>query len=151
MNKFRDFTRIHLSKHTLHALLVVGVVGLGFSGHSFYLGVEATLAELEAESIPMPVLASAHFVVPFPTTPPPSLEVPDRSLAIGETSREVLLLQEFLNWRGFWIAEEEITAHFGEATQEAVKRYQKSIKIVPEGIVGPKTREAWRNDLERAI
>lgn len=151
MNQFRDFARRHISKHTLHSLLILGIIGLGFAGHSFYAGVEATLAEIEANSIPIPVLAAAHFLKPFPTTPPPSLEIPDRSIALGETSREVLLLQEFLKWRGFWTKDEEITAHFGEATLNAVKRYQKEVKVEPEGIVGPKTREAWRSDIERAI
>lgn len=151
MNQFRNFAREHLSKHALHSLLVLGIISLGFAGHNFYANVEATLAEIDANSIPLPVLAAAHFAIPFPTTPPPSLEVPQRSLAPGETSREVLILQEFLEWRGFWVEGRDLNAHFGEATTDAVKRYQKAVEVTPEGIVGPKTREAWMKDLEKAI
>ncbi len=142
MNSFRTFTRKHLSTHSLHFLLLVGVLGLIVSGDIFVHNVTLVFEEIDRDVAPALINHTKR-------TPPPSFEVPERSLVLGERSREVLLLQDFLMWKGFWPEEEELTSYFGEVTLESVKRYQESLGIEPEGIVGPITREAWKNDVER--
>jgi len=152
MNSFRTFVRKHLSAHSLVFLFGFGFVGLGVSGQVFIQNVDTIFTDISISSS-----ASLHtaFVnkkndfTKLPNTPPPSLKVPDRSFALGERSEEVLLLQNFLKWRGFWPKDEPITGYFGPLTLENVKKYQEIQKIEVEGIVGPKTREAWKNDLER--
>ena len=128
------------------------MVALGFAGWSFVLEINAIFAELDINTSPQYFLASANrkdLLLRVPQTPPPSLEIPNRSLAHGEKSGEVLLLQQFLKWRGFWPSGEELTGYFGDATLEYVKKYQQATKIEPEGIVGPMTREAWKKDIEQ--
>ncbi len=154
MYKFRNFVRKHLSKQSLLALVAIGLLSLGYAGQSFVSNVSTIFAEIDLDIAPTIRLASLHqarFANRLPSTPPPSREVPDRSLALGERSREVLLLQNFLKWRGFWTETEPASSYFGEVTLESIKKYQEAMKIDPEGIVGPLTREAWRKDVGEVI
>ncbi|MEK7194160.1 MAG: peptidoglycan-binding protein [Patescibacteria group bacterium] len=154
MHKFRNFVRSHLSKQSLLTLVFVGLLSLGYAGQSFVSNVGTIFAEIDLDIVPTIRLASLHqsvSVARLPNTPPPSREVADRSLALGERSKDVLLLQNFLKWRGFWPEAEPTSAYFGEVTLSSVKKYQEAVKIEPEGIVGPLTRDAWRNDVGGAI
>lgn len=149
MNSFRGFVQRHLSRGSLHALLVVGVVALAFAGQGFVANVDAIFAEVERTSTP-DSFATVHLGElrpPLPTVPPPK-EVPNRSLAFGESSQDVLMLQTFLAWRGYWPSEEPLSGYFGTTTLDVVKKYQIQNNLEPEGIVGPLTREEWRRDVE---
>jgi Putative peptidoglycan-binding domain-containing protein len=142
MNSFRTFARRHISSHSLYFLLLVGLGTLTISGATFVHNLTLVFDDIDRDIAPALINHTNK-------VPPPSLEVPDRSLALGERSKEVLLLQNFLVWKGLWPKEEELTSYFGEATLEWVKKYQESVGIEPEGIVGPKTLEAWKKDLEK--
>lgn len=117
-------------------------MALGVSGKAFYL---AYNTELDAASPNFASVAFVHIQKEV-KTPPPSTEVPDRSLAEGENSADVLLLQNFLVWKGL-LTEDNATGYFGPTTLEAVKEYQSSKNLDPEGIVGPQTRTAWAEDV----
>src|SRR5437016_4904764 len=98
MNDFRSRIHSHISRPSLYTLLFVGVVALGYAGQAYYLTVLATLDEVGASATPL-VTANTIFSKdhpPFPTSTPPSVFTPDRSLAPGEKSKEVLELQKFL-------------------------------------------------------
>lgn len=152
MNLFRDFVQRHISDHALHALLGVSFLCLALVGQSYVTQVNSIFAEIDINIVPALALASKHQGVPvLPKTPPPYIEVPDRSFAQGESSREVLLLQEFLKWRGFWPEDEDITGYFGEVTLNELRRYQRAMRIPPDGIAGPLTRAAWKWDIENSI
>ena len=142
MNSFRTFARRHISNHSLHFLLLVGLSTLTISGATFVHNLALVFDDIDRDIAPALINHTKKI-------PPPSLEVPDRSLALGERSKEVLLLQDFLKWKGFWNNDEELTSYFGEETLGWVKEYQKSVGIDPEGIVGPMTLDAWKKDLEK--
>ncbi len=153
MNSFRTFVRKHLSTHSLLFLFVCGFIGLGVSGKVFMQNVDTIFTDISVSSytsLHTAFVNKKNDFTKLPNTPPPSLKVPNRSFAFGEKSEEVLLLQNFLQWRGFWPKDEPTTGYFGPLTLESVKKYQETQKIEAEGVVGPKTREAWKNDLERA-
>lgn len=70
-----------------------------------------------------------------------------RDLELGDTGEDVRSLQKFLNSKGFTIATTgpgspgNETSIFGRATQQALIRYQQSMKITPAvGYFGPVTR-----------
>src|SRR3989344_538135 len=68
-----------------------------------------------------------------------------RDLAQGAEGNEVTELQKRLASAGVYSA--PITGYFGDATEDAVKAYQKAHSIEPTGIVGPQTR-TWLNGSE---
>lgn len=72
-----------------------------------------------------------------------------QDLQTGSVGLDVKRLQEFLNSKGFTVAESgpgspgSETERFGQATREALIRFQKANGIVPAaGYFGPRTREA---------
>lgn len=142
MESFRTFVRKHITHHSLHFLLLVGIMALIISGDVFVHNVGLAFDDIDRDIAPALINHTK-------SVPPPSFEIPDRSLALGEKSKEVLLLQDFLRWKGFWPEEEELTSYFGEMTLERVKKYQESVGIDPVGIVGPATRDAWRTEVEK--
>lgn len=86
-----------------------------------------------------------------PSLPPPS--VPSASaptsakqkitqyLVRGMRGGEVIILQEFLQKHGWGIPDDgPVTGFFGKVTETAVKKFQESNELRPEGLVGPKTR-----------
>lgn len=134
-----------MSKPSLHFLLGFGLFGLILSGYSFVKNVELVFYDIESSIAPALVI---HTKKP---APPPFTEVPKVNLSLGDVGVEVLLLQEFLTWKGLWPEGEELTGYFGEMTREVVRRYQKSKNISPEGRVGPLTRKAWQADIDKAL
>ncbi|MDR0405045.1 MAG: LysM peptidoglycan-binding domain-containing protein [Oscillospiraceae bacterium] len=60
----------------------------------------------------------------------------------GSTDPSVLVLQQYLKLAGLFPS--TITGSFGQNTTDAVKRFQKENKLVPDGIVGPNTWNALR-------
>ena len=61
------------------------------------------------------------------------------TLRSGSQGDDVILLQKILNSYGYSV---KIDGIFGKATEAAVKQFQKSHNLTPDGIVGPKTWNA---------
>lgn len=100
--------------------------------HYFAGGINAPAAP-----VPAPVVAAA---VPTPTTGGVTLT---RNLAIGSSGPEVVLLQNYLETKGFLkMPVGTSKGYFGQATKSALIAYQKSVGLDPIGSVGPKTRAA---------
>ncbi len=70
----------------------------------------------------------------------------NRNLKFGSFSEDVKRLQQYLNSSQFLVSKigpgsiENETMFFGRLTKNAVIKFQKSNNLVPDGIVGPKTR-----------
>jgi peptidoglycan hydrolase-like protein with peptidoglycan-binding domain len=61
-------------------------------------------------------------------------------LQTGDTGRHVVELQECLRSKGFYAG--ALDGQFGPITDAAVREAQRSHALEPDGIVGPKTKEA---------
>lgn len=70
----------------------------------------------------------------------------NRYLGLYYQGLEVKKLQQFLAARGF-LASDNVTGTFGQATLQAVKEFQRSKGIEPTGAVGPATRAAMNEML----
>jgi len=70
-----------------------------------------------------------------------------RSLRYGMQGEDVLQLQKRLKLLGFFKAE-TTTYFFGSMTRDAVKAFQKLNNLLPDGIVGARTRELLNNYIE---
>ncbi|HEY4513989.1 MAG TPA: peptidoglycan-binding protein, partial [Candidatus Paceibacterota bacterium] len=68
---------------------------------------------------------------------------PARSLSQGLRGDDVRRLQEFLYEGGY--LEVQATGYFGPATKNALLKYQGEMGIAKAGILGPKTREHFKN------
>ena len=67
----------------------------------------------------------------------------EHNLKVGSKGDDVVQLQLYLEKNGFLVMPVGIKkGYFGGATQEALKKYQKSIGVQPTGSLGPKTRAA---------
>lgn len=81
-----------------------------------------------------------------PCVVPPSSTLLTKKLFLGVIHEEVKLLQKYLNSAGFTVAAYGLgspgneTLYFGLKTRAAVIRFQKARGLVPDGIVGAKTR-----------
>ncbi|MDP3779217.1 MAG: peptidoglycan-binding domain-containing protein [bacterium] len=62
------------------------------------------------------------------------------TLYLGSRGPEVLLLQQFLQAKGFGIPSDGVTGYFGKITEQAVKDFQQKNALETAGIVGAKTR-----------
>ena len=69
----------------------------------------------------------------------------NRYLSYGDTGEDVLELQKILVQLGFLSAEPN--GHYGPATTEAIKKFQKANDIKQVGVVGPITKDAL-NDID---
>lgn len=67
----------------------------------------------------------------------PSGGVPRGMLRIGSKGSDVIKLQSLLKARGFYNS--KVDGWFGPVTERAVKAFQRSEKIVVDGLVGPQT------------
>ncbi|HAX77133.1 MAG TPA: hypothetical protein DCY88_15190 [Cyanobacteria bacterium UBA11372] len=65
------------------------------------------------------------------------------TLRLGSKGDDVNYLQEALNEYGYKVTVDGI---FGKKTEAAVKKFQKSRGLTPDGIVGPQTWSALRFD-----
>lgn len=63
------------------------------------------------------------------------------SLKLGDRGEAVKALQKALNSKGFKVAIDDI---FGKQVQEAVKQFQLSFGLVPDGVVGIETKRALK-------
>lgn len=61
------------------------------------------------------------------------------------TDKEVKILQTLLKEKGFFPSNIKCTEYFGTITLTSVKKFQKSVGLVEDGIVGPKTLEKLFN------
>lgn len=62
------------------------------------------------------------------------------TMRFGVTSKEVKLLQAFLQKMGLFPKNVTCTGYFGSITKKAVMAYQKQYGLTVDGVVGPKTR-----------
>jgi 3D (Asp-Asp-Asp) domain-containing protein len=62
------------------------------------------------------------------------------NLSWGSRGAEVVQVQQALNAKGYWCGAAD--GIFGPQTYQGVTRFQKNAKLVVDGIVGPKTRQA---------
>lgn len=141
MNSLRQ----HVSKTSIHLLLGLGFLALIVSGYSFIESIKVVFEDINRDIAPALVIHKAR------RSPPPFTEVVEKTLSLGDTGKEVLILQSFLKWRGFWPEGEPLSEYFGEITKYSVISYQESNKIPSEGIVGPLTREMWKKDIQEAL
>lgn len=63
-----------------------------------------------------------------------------RMLARGQVGFDVSVLQFLLARHGF--ATDSLNSNFGKGTEEQVRRFQRSVGLTPDGVVGPRTRAA---------
>ncbi|MDD4477322.1 MAG: peptidoglycan-binding protein [Patescibacteria group bacterium] len=68
-----------------------------------------------------------------------------KNLNPGAKGEEVKKLQDKLKEMKYLSKKIKSTGYFGSETKEAVKQFQKSVGIYPNGIVGPRTRKALSN------
>lgn len=68
-----------------------------------------------------------------------------KTLQPGSNNNEVKELQNFLKQLGFFPQEIKSNGNFGPTTKQAVMKYQKSVGLYPEGVVGSRTRKALNN------
>ena len=66
-----------------------------------------------------------------------------RTLAEGAIGWDVSVLQFLLGWHG--VASPHVNGNFGPGTRAAVIRFQRRMRLRPDGIVGPATRAALLN------
>jgi hypothetical protein len=75
------------------------------------------------------------------TTPPAqALPAPTTTLKPGDTGAQVTVLQRALASLGF--SSGKIDGQYGPSTESAVKGFQRTAKLTPDGIVGPATLAA---------
>jgi hypothetical protein len=75
-----------------------------------------------------------------PGKPAGSAELGQRILMKGAVGTDVQTLQQILRARGY--GEPTVDGAFDEATEEAVKRFQRAAGLSADGVVGPQTRPA---------
>ena len=74
-----------------------------------------------------------------------SLKLPN--LKLGSVSPHVVLLQKYLNAKGFTVSQKgsgsvgNESTHFGAKTKQALIRFQKSVGIKADGVFGPLTKK----------
>lgn len=74
-----------------------------------------------------------------------------QQLSMGMRGGEVVILQEFLQRNGWGIPNDgPVTSYYGRVTANAVKNFQRSSGLPPEGEVGPLTRAAINRLLQPA-
>lgn len=154
MNSFRDFVQKHISRPSLMFMLVFGFIALMGAGSTFIQNVDTAFADIDRDIAPSLHMAyvSANALNPrIPNTRPPFIQVSSKTLKLGDTGQDVLLLQSFLEWRGYWPRGEALSKYFGPTTEDAVRKYQVNNKLESEGVVGPQTRNAWKQDIEKAL
>lgn len=77
--------------------------------------------------------------LPSPTRPDP--DYPKPTLRVGSTGGEVFELQQHLTfWKWY---DRAIDGSFGAVTAEGVKRLQRTLKLVEDGVYGPVTANAY--------
>ncbi|MDB5238179.1 MAG: hypothetical protein JWM46_449 [Candidatus Kaiserbacteria bacterium] len=147
---FGTITRTALSNYqSMHGL---------FPATGVYTGTTRAMIapQLSSVSVPAPTPVTApvpvpnNAIVPGDSSPVTSLNTAltlTRDLSAGMTNSDVLLLQRFLNARGYTIASSgagspgQETTYFGPATKAAVIRLQSAHAIAPAvGFVGTITR-----------
>ena len=70
-------------------------------------------------------------------------------LRLGSSGGEVKELQQTLKNLDYDIS--KVSGTFDEETEKAVKEFQKTNKILVDGIVGPQTKRAFRNSPQKAV
>jgi len=74
-------------------------------------------------------------------TSPEKLNPLTQTLRFGMTNDEVAVLQTMLRSAGLFPNNQQIARYFGAITDRAIKQFQTKHNLLPDGIVGAKTRE----------
>lgn len=106
-----------------------GVVGTQTSAS---LGIQSTEAALTEEPESSPI-----------SEPESSIELPKRTLQLGDRGEQVSFIQKKLSVAGFSSGDNGV---FDEATQEAVQQFQKAKGLKVDGVVGKQTLAALPKD-----
>jgi Putative peptidoglycan binding domain len=116
------------------ALLVTLFAGLAAGGVFSGAGTHAASLQLPSASVPT-TAASA-------TTQQPTarLRAPSTALTPGESGAQGRVLQRALESLGFSAG--SIDGRYGQATKDAVTRFQRSARLTADGILGPSTLPA---------
>jgi peptidoglycan hydrolase-like protein with peptidoglycan-binding domain len=85
----------------------------------------------------LPTTAPPTTAPPAPPTPP---ALPSSAMKGGDSGPEVQALQERLRELGYWLGTPDGT--YGSLTEQAVMAFQKAERLIPDGKVGPATRDA---------
>jgi len=123
------------------------------------VGIALLIAALAAAGVfsssngaPTPTVASTQTTTPTTTSQaqiPPArpLAAPTAALKPGDTGAQVKVLQRALHSLGYSTG--KIDGDYGPATQAAVERFQRSLRLTPDGIVGQQTLRALKSALRR--
>ena len=119
--------------------IVLLFVGLAVGG-VFSSSPPATTAIITTHSITTTTAQTA-------TTSQTALPAPTVPLKPGDTGPQVRILQRALASLGF--SPGKVDGNYGPSTQDAVSRFQRSVGITADGVVGPETRQALRTALNK--
>jgi hypothetical protein len=109
------------------ALLIAVLAAAGVFSSSSPAPVAAVTAVTDTTTTTQPATTPAAQALPAPTT----------TLKPGDTGAQVTALQRALASLGFSTG--KVDGQYGPATETAVKGFQRSVKLTPDGIVGPAT------------
>ncbi|MEP3431771.1 MAG: peptidoglycan-binding protein [Roseibium sp.] len=152
----------HLSGHAVDVVAKIGP-RISWEVPLYYAIADAMKQAAEELGIPLEwggdwrsFFDGPHFQLPwktYPKTNNPALRKPtpdiaertetsiSKTLVIGEKSDAVKDLQSTLNGLGFYLVSD---GDFGPRTRDAVIKFQLTAGLYPDGIVGPKTRQALK-------
>jgi Putative peptidoglycan binding domain len=122
------------------AAIVLLLVGLAVGG-VFSSSPPATTAIIPTHAV---TTTASTTQTTTSATPLPAPTVP---LKPGDTGPQVRILQRALASLGF--SSGTIDGNYGPSTQDAVSRFQRSVGITADGVVGPETRQALRTALAK--
>ena len=157
MGDLRSFVHKYVSEPVMITLTGATLLALILVAQSYFSVVQSSLSDIESDSTPYvhtkvaSVYLAEEHLKQYVHSSPEARVVPNRSLAEGESSKEVLSLQRFLQAGGYFPSYVEPNGVFGATTLFAVKKYQEAKKLPIEGIVGPGTRAAWTSDIAKAL
>jgi hypothetical protein len=129
-------------------IVVIGVVGVGL-----LIAVLAAAGVFSGGSHQVATVSSTVATTPTtnttttPTTTPvsPTVPAPTTTLKPGDSGAQVKVLQRALASLGFSTG--TVDGDYGAATEDATKRFQRSVGIDDDGVVGPETLRALKTAL----
>lgn len=101
----------------------------------------------QVASLPAPSATAPTTATPATTQQPtPPLRAPSTTLKAGDSGAQVRVLQRALASLGFSTG--SIDGQYGPATKDAVARFQRSVQLTADGILGPSTLAALASALK---
>ena len=132
----------------------IGIKGIGLyetsaDGHFTHVDTRTTKSFWYGQNeAPRTTFGGGSSVTPTPTpTPVPSIK--DETLSIGDTGAEVKELQEWLVKLGYNVGSKGPDGDFGSKTYTAVIDFQRKNNLDDDGIVGPLTKKAIKEAINK--